>query len=142
MMHRHPLIKVTHTRSDSNMNVDLTNSNEPTSPAPAETTTTWQYNAVVKCEEGTEMAIQTATKECFLCLKEFENDDDVHVLDCPGNHICCEACGDEWYQHLVANPPDVVECPVCRHELKTVLRFVAQNYYPGSGKEDDPVVIE
>jgi hypothetical protein len=47
-------------------------------------------------------------EECSICLVDFQNEDDVALLNC--NHLFHKACIDEW----CARKPD---CPNCREKI-------------------------
>jgi hypothetical protein len=48
---------------------------------------------------------------CPICIVDFEDDDELRVLPCVGQHRFHRACVDQWLLELSAS------CPLCRHGM-------------------------
>jgi len=55
------------------------------------------------------------TDNCVICLGEFEQDDEIAVLNCAEGHIFHPPCLEGWFKTQTAKGE--YTCPTCRQEV-------------------------
>ena len=99
-------------------------------------------NALEDTKEVVTFEVFDATdKLCCVCHEEFTNGDILMHLGCGNHHVLCEGCHEGWTN---MNDSDVTfpKCPICREFSDVTSVYDAQVFAPGSGKVDDPIVVE
>jgi zinc-RING finger domain len=74
---------------------------------------------------------------CCICFEPFHNGQTVYTLSCGGAHLMCDKC----LKVMMEDYEDEFRCPVCCGDTHVSNTFRAQNYYKGSGKDHDPIII-
>lgn len=90
---------------------------------------------------------------CPICLKEFDNGNEIVVFSCGGGHLFCKGCYEDYaafdrqtvadcLSEAVRRAEGADKCPSCRQLSHCATIGIAQRFYPGSGRtEEDPVTI-
>jgi len=76
----------------------------------------WFFPCYNRCKQGiqnyqtnrdlSQIKIE-GTKECSICLEEYNTNDNIIILDC--NHIFHRECISKWFHNK-----DIKNCPLCR----------------------------
>ena len=72
--------------------------------------------------------------KCVVCWELIGHGDLVAVLLC--GHFFCHECSQSLGRAGVHG------CPLCREDMCVQFICKAQKYYPGSGQEEDPIIID